>query len=241
MSLFGPVESRTWSERLGLLILWNLLGLGGHWFTLTLAGSLREDGMAGGWNFPLWVWFGTACWTDILDALYWASSNDLATDFLLCSIVCVISAALLVENTRLLSPTSALLLWLIGLICYHLQGMGITLNWMVLKWYKYAQNKYIDAYHNLIANLLVWIISIPVLDPLIMIAVHCTLLMLDKLQWKGVGWAPFAVKSSKLLSDTLRMYEPLRFNLSAWPHGSTSTWNSSVCEQRKKVKGEAIL
>jgi len=76
------------------------------------------------------------------------------------------------------------------------------------------------------------------LDPqtLIHTGVHCTLLMLDKLQWKWVGRAPFAVKSSKLLSDTLRMYEPLRFSLSAWPPGNITTWNSSVSKQRNRIQ-----
>ena len=85
-------------------------------------------------------------------------------------------------------------------------------------------------------NLLVWMTTRPVLDPqtLIHTGVHSTLLMLDKLQWKWVGRTPFAVKSSKLLSDTLRMYEPLRFSLSAWPPGTITTWNSSVCKQRNR-------
>ena len=81
--------------------------------------------------------------------------------------------------------------------------------------------------------LLVWIISMPSSDPWMLVAVQETVAF-SKLQWKSVGMAPLAEKSCKLLSKTLRMYEPLRFSLSTWPPGSTRIWNSSICKQKPR-------
>ena len=87
--------------------------------------------------------------------------------------------------------------------------------------------------HVMDSYLLIWIISMPASDPWMLVAVQKTVAF-SKLQWKSVGMAPLAEKSCKLLSKTLRMYEPLRFSLSAWPPGSTRIWNSSIYKQKSR-------
>ena len=144
--------------------------------------------------------------------------------------------------SKFYSWISPLIAWLCAQITYHSTISNIfQMNWANSYMFPVPHPMWSHTYihciepsiHVMDSYLLVWIISMPASNSRMLVAVQKTVAF-AKLQWKSVGMAPLAEKSCKLLSKTLRMYEPLRFSLSVWPPGSKRIWNSSIYKQKSR-------
>ena len=144
--------------------------------------------------------------------------------------------------SKFYSWISPLIAWLCAQITYHSTISNIfQMNWANSYMFPVPHPMWSHTYihciepsiHVMDSYLLVWIISMPASNSRMLVAVQ-KIVAFAKLQWKTVGMDPLAEKSCKLLSKTLRMYEPLRFSLSVWPPGSTRIWNSSIYKQKSR-------